>query len=227
MNLGDIVVQQAKGRPEQLLLLHHGMGGHPENMTPLGRRLASAFPRSTVICVCAPRTSALGGYEWFSVAGITDANRIERVAQAMPDFLAEVRSYQQAFDVTPAVTALVGFSQGAVMSLEASFTASPPAGRIVAISGRFAKLPDHAPSHTTIHLLHGKEDRVIPYRLAVEAALRLRELGADFTADIVPFAGHAIHDEIVELAVERLSAHVPKRLWDEAVRAAGKLPGTQ
>lgn len=226
MSPGDVVVQRAQERPEQLVLLHHGMGGAPENMTPLGRRLASAFPRSAVICICAPRPSAMGGYEWFSVAGITEENRIERVAQAMPGFLAQIRSYQQAFDVTPAVTALVGFSQGAVMSLEASAIAAPPAGRIVAISGRYATRPDHAPSHTTIHLLHGKEDRVIPYRLAVEAALRLRELGADFTADIVPFAGHAIHDEIVELVVERLSGHVPKRLWDEALRAAGNLPRT-
>jgi phospholipase/carboxylesterase len=221
----SIVIQAAPGRPEQLILLFHGMGGGPGDLVPLGRRLATAFPRGTVASIAAPFPSATpGGREWFSVAGITEANRIERVAQAMPVFLAEIGAWQRRADVTPAVTALVGFSQGAIMALEACGTAPAPAGRVIAIAGRYARLPDRAPSHTTIHLLHGKEDRVIPYAHAVDAAHRLRDLGGDVTADVVPFTGHGVSEEIVDLALERLQGHVPKRLWDEAVRAANALP---
>ena len=225
MNPQSIVVQQAPGRPAQLILLFHGMGAGPGGLVPLGQRLSSAFPGSTVVSIAAPHPSGdAGGREWFPVAGITEANRIGRVERAMPAFLAEIRAWQQAVDATPAVTALVGFSQGAILSLEASLTPSPPAGRVVAIGGRFARLPDHAPSHTTFHLLHGKEDRVMPYRHAVEAAHRLRVLGGDVTADVVPFAGHGISGEIAGLAVERLLGHVPKRLWEEALRTAQSLP---
>ena len=225
MNTHSIVIQKSSGRPEQLILLFHGMGGSPDGLVPLGRRLASAFPGSTVVSVAAPHPSANpGGHEWFSVAGITETNRIGRVEQAMPAFLAEIREWQQLVDVTPTVTALVGFSQGAIMSLEASVTPSPPAGRVIAIAGRFARLPEHAPSHTTIHLMHGKEDPVIPYRRTIEAAHRLRELGGDVTADVVPFTGHEISGEIADLAVDRLLGHVPKRLWGEAQRTAQSLP---
>ena len=219
-NPHSIVVQQAPGRPEQLLLLFHGVGARPEGLVPLGQRLAKAFPASTVVSVAAPSPSGTaGGYEWFSAAGVTESNRIARVEQAMPAFLAEIRDWQQAADVTATVTALVGFSQGAIMALEASVTPSPPAGRVVAIAGRFAELPDIAPTHTTIHLLHGKEDPIIPYRHAIEAAHRLRELGGDVTADVLPFVGHEINDTIAELAVERLLGHVPRRMWEEAMRA--------
>jgi len=225
VNTDSIVIQAAPGRPEQLILLFHGMGAGPGDLVPLGRRLAAAFPRGTVVSIAAPLPSANpGGREWFAVAGITEANRIERVAQAMPAFLTEIGQWQRRVDVTPSVTALVGFSQGAIMSLEACVTAPAPAGRVIAIAGRYARLPDQAPSHTTIHLLHGKEDRVIPYAHAIDAAHRLRDLGGDVTADVVPFAGHEISGEIADLALTRLQGHVPKRLWDEAVRAAKALP---
>lgn len=225
MSPHSIVVQESSGRPEQLILLFHGVGASPDGLVPLGQRLAAAFPHSTVVSVAAPHASGNpGGREWFSVAGITEANRIARVAQAMPAFLAEIRDWQRSVDVTPTVTALVGFSQGAIMSLEASATPSPPAGRVVAIAGRYARLPERAPAHATIHLLHGKEDPVFPYRHAIDAAHRLRELGGDVTADVVPFTGHEITAEIAELIVERLLGHVPKRMWEEALRAAQALP---
>ena len=130
MDPHSIVVQKSPGRPEQLILLFHGMGATPDGLVPLGQRLASAFPASTVVSIAAPHPSANpGGREWFSVGGITEANRIGRVEQAMPAFAAEIREWQQLTDVTPTVTALVGFSQGAIMSLEASVLPASPAGR--------------------------------------------------------------------------------------------------
>ncbi|HET7866928.1 MAG TPA: esterase [Burkholderiaceae bacterium] len=225
MNPHSIVVQQAAGRPQQLILLFHGVGATPQGLVPLGQRLAAAFPAATVVSVAAPHPSDLSsGYQWFSVQGITEANRPGRVAAAMPAFLAEVQGWQQAQDATAAVTALVGFSQGAIMALESTHSQPAPAGRVVAIAGRFATLPTEPASHTTLHLLHGKGDAVIPYRHTVEAVQHLLGIGADATADVVPFVGHEIHPDIADLVVERLQGHIPKRLWDEALRASPVQP---
>lgn len=65
---------------------------------------------------------------------------------------------------------------------------------------------------------------MIPYRHAVEAAHRLGYLGGDVTADVIPFTGHEIGSEIADLAVERLLGHVPKPMWDDALRMANSLP---
>jgi hypothetical protein len=37
-------------------------------------------------------------------------------------------------------------------------------------------------------------------------------------ADVIPFIGHTIDDELIELLLQRLQSHVPRRIWDEATR---------
>jgi phospholipase/carboxylesterase len=64
---------------------------------------------------------------------------------------------------------------------------------------------------------------VILYKHAIDAAHRLRDLGGDVTADVIPYAGHAITEDMAALAVERLRGYVPKRMWEEAMRAAQAL----
>ena len=220
MNPQAIVLQEAPGGAQQLFLLFHGYGANAEDLAPLGRRLAQAFPQATVVSVAAPEPMGYpGGLQWFPLDGINETNRKARVAEAMPRFLGTIRRWQQHAGVTAAQTALVGFSQGTTMALEASVTSESPAGRVVGLSGRFAQLPTAVPSQVSIHLFHGKADAVVPCQHTIDAAHRLLELGGDVTADVYPFVGHEIRDEIVEAIVQRLSTHVPKRLWDEAMQA--------
>ena len=221
MNSPAIVLQEGPAAARQLFLLFHGYGANAEDLVPLGQRLAQAFPQATVVSLAAPEPMGYpGGRQWFSLDGINETNRKTRVAEAMPGFLGMIRQWQQRAGVTAEQTALVGFSQGTTMALEASVMTESPAGRIVGLSGRFALLPTAVPSHVTIHLFHGKADTVVPCQHTIDAADRLLELGGDVTADVYPFVGHEIRDEIAQAVVQRLSTHVPKRLWDEAMQAA-------
>ena len=79
-------------------------------------------------------------------------------------------------------------------------------------------LPEQVPPTATIHLLHGKEDAVVPYRHTVEAAQHLLRVNADVTADVVPFIGHELAEELIGLLLQRLQSHVPRRIWQEAMR---------
>lgn len=215
MNSPQALILQRPAHAAQLILLFHGVGASAASMTALGQAYARAFPQALVAAVEAPLPSALapGGRQWFSVTDVTEDNRPERVTAALPAFEHAVRHWQQEAGVDAAGTALVGFSQGAIMALEAALQPAPVAARVIAIGGRFARLPEQ-PLHagSTVHLLHGKTDAVLPYRHTVDAALRLRTLGADFTADVLPFVGHELHPELVALAVERLQHHIPARL---------------
>lgn len=58
--------------------------------------------------------------QWFSVSGVTEENRASRLAGAMPALHALVRHAQDRFKILQPDTALVGFSQGAIMALEYS-----------------------------------------------------------------------------------------------------------
>lgn len=211
-----LILQQPSPKAAQLILLFHGVGSNAQSLAGLGQAYAQAFPQAMVVAVDAPHPSELapGGRQWFSVTGVTEENRVERVDAVLPAFEFAVRHWQERSGVGTAGTALVGFSQGAIMALAAALRPEPVAARVIAIAGRFARLPE-APLHegSTLHLLHGKADAVMPYSHAIDGAMRLKALGTDFTADVLPFIGHELHPDLVELAVEKLQQHVPARLW--------------
>jgi phospholipase/carboxylesterase len=207
--------------PRQLMLLLHGVGSSGAAMAPLARALRQAFPQAVLVAPDAPQAFDLGpqGRQWFSVAGITDDNREARVEQALPGFVALVRQLQQQHGVGEDGTALVGFSQGAILSLEASVRHDGLAGRVLAFAGRYARLPMHAPQATTLHLLHGEADAVIPVQHARSAIERLAARQGDATLDIASGVGHELAPALVQRAVWRLQNHIPHRTWAQALGA--------
>lgn len=216
----SLSIQAPVARPAQLFLLFHGVGADEHDLEPLGRFLAAKFPTACVLSIGGSEAADFGGgRQWFSLREIDDTQRPLRVAAALPEFLATIRHWQEVTGVGPAATALVGFSQGAIMALAAAAEATPPCGRVIAIGGRFARLPESVASELTIHLIHGKADPVMPYAHTVAAAEHLIPLGADLTADVLPYLGHAIDDEVLELIHRRLTTHVPRRLWEAAMRS--------
>jgi phospholipase/carboxylesterase len=207
--VSEPILVQSPTPASQLFLLFHGVGASAAGLVPLGQRLAEEFPQAAVVSVPSPHESDLGaGRQWFSVRGVTEDNREERIAAAMPLVERTVHELQRRFVVDAAATTLVGFSQGAIMSLESARMGKALAGRVVSIAGRFAHLPDAAP-HCTVHFIHGQDDAVIPSRLAVDAAERLAALGANVTTDILPHAGHQITPAMANAMLQRLRAPAP------------------
>lgn len=205
--MSDALVIRAPRPADALFLLFHGVGATPASLRPLGERIAGAFPQAAVVAVPGPDASDLGaGLQWFSVRGVTEENRPQRVAATLPRFLATVRHWQQQLGLAPATTTLVGFSQGAILSLEAALAEPPPAARVVALGGRFAGRPQHAPAGARVHLLHGDADLVMPAAHAQQAARDLLALGADVTLDLVPGLGHGIDERMARLLLQRLQA---------------------
>jgi phospholipase/carboxylesterase len=191
----------------QLVLLLHGVGSSAAHLAPLGEAIAQARPRAVVVSVDAPHPSTLGsGREWFSVVGITEQNRPQRIAEILPTFVDTVTHWQQSSGVGAEGTALVGFSQGAILSLEAT-QAQPPgaAARVIALAGRFAQPVRRAPRGLRFHLVHGEQDGVVPASSSSDAARQLQALGADVTLDLLPGLGHAIDARALALAIGYLA----------------------
>ena len=97
----DLVIQQADaaraepGHSAELVLLFHGVGASARDLLPMGEALAEHRPMAWVVSVQAPDPSDFGrGWQWFSVQGVTEANRPGRVAAAMPAFLQRVAAWQ-------------------------------------------------------------------------------------------------------------------------------------
>ena len=219
----------ASGRAELLFLLFHGFGATAAAMAPLAARLAAEYPQAAVLGLDAPDAAggdaeAAAGFQWFAAHGVTEANRPERVAAALPAFVTSVRRLSAHFELPWERTALVGFSQGAIMALEAVQAEPQLAGRVLAFSGRHATAPLHAPRDTTVHLLHGLDDRVIPCGPVIDSAHRLVALGGDVTADVLLGIAHELHPALIDKAIEQLRTFLPKKVWREALAEAPVIP---
>ncbi|MDX5627931.1 MULTISPECIES: esterase [unclassified Brenneria] len=204
MTQQNIVVQNPAA-PQRLVLLFHGVGDTPAGMAPIGRYFAAAFPQALVVSIGGPFSTGYGeGRQWFSVQGVTEENRLARIEEAIPRFVATVRDWQRKSGVDFQHTTLVGFSQGSIMSLEALKAEPHLAGQIIAFSGRFAALPEKPFSDVAVHLIHGDADGVIAVDHARAAAQRFQQLGTACSLDIAPGAGHGIDERMLNQALARL-----------------------
>lgn len=202
----SLLIRPAGPDTRRLLLIFHGVGATPASMVPAARQFADALPDAMVVAVASPFPSDISaGRQWFSVRGVTEADRPARVAAAMPHFVDTVRHWQRQAGVGAEHTWLMGFSQGAIMALEAAQLAPPLAAAVLAFAGRYAQLPDRAPQ-APIHLLHGENDDVIAVAHARAAAARLNELGASVSLDTRAGVGHEPHPALVDCALARLRA---------------------
>jgi phospholipase/carboxylesterase len=160
-----------------------------------------------VVSVDAPFPSPFGrdGRQWFSVAGVTEENRPGRVAEAMPAFLAAVRHWQADSGVAAARTTLLGFSQGAIMALEATQAAQPSvATRVIAIAGRFGHPPRYAAAGVRFHIIHGDADPVIAPRDGKAAAQWIAEQGGSARLHMLAGLGHGIDARVARLVLQAL-----------------------
>ena len=94
------------------------------------------------------------------------------------------------------------------MLLEAVKANPGLASRVVSFGGRFAALPTRRLRHTCVHLLHGEADPVVHCHHSISAAERLLSLGSPVTLDLLPRAGYAIDDSMINAALERLLSAV-------------------
>ena len=195
-----------------LVILLHGVGSNGANMAVLGRALAHALPGFAFESPDAPHGSG-PHREWFSVIGVTEANRPGRVVAARPGFdavvatLIEQHGYSNALDRV----ALLGFSQGSIMALDALASGRWAVGAVVAFSGRLASPPPLAPATgTPLLLVHGDADPIMPSGESIRAAEQLKAAGVRARIAIEPGLGHQVSNAGLAEAARFLDEMLPR-----------------
>lgn len=195
------------GPPDRLIILLHGVGSNAAAMAPLGQRISEGMPRAEVRALQAPQPSDFGpwGRQWFSVRGVTDENRADRLEAAMPVMRQAIERQIEEVQLDWSRTALAGFSQGAMMALRFATGPTPPLS-VVAIAGRIAAPtpPKRGGVGSDILISHGTDDAVVPFSCAAEAASILRASGCRVTLQPIRNHGHSIRSEQIDATVEHL-----------------------
>jgi len=194
------------GSNDSLVVFLHGVGALGADLAPLAKPLSAFLPSAAFVAPDAPARFNGGGAarQWFSVAGITAANRAQRVEQAREGFdrVLSATLAERGFSGRLDRVALFGFSQGAIMALDAIANGRWPVAAVVAASGRLpvAAAPSPAAAATSVLLLHGEFDPVVPAEESRRAAPQLKAAGFAVEARFFPRLGHSISGEGVEAA---------------------------
>ena len=174
-----------------LVLFLHGVGSNGADLRPLSQCFVQALPGAVFLSPdgSQPFDGGGGARQWFSVAGVTEANRPGRIEAARPalDALIDAAKAQAKADRV----ILIGFSQGSIMALDA--LARGKVSEVVAFAGRLAFNGTPTPQpQARVLLVGGTTDQVISHRLSTEAGERLSAAGVDARVVILPGVPHTI-----------------------------------
>ena len=182
-----------------LVLMLHGLGSNGADLRPLSQYFAESLPGAVFLSPDGTQAFDGGGKarQWFSVAGVTEANRPARIEAVRPalDALMDAAKLQAKADHV----ILIGFSQGSIMALDA--LARGKVAEVVAFAGRlaFAGKPTPHPQARAL-LVGGTTDQVISHRLSTEAGERLSAAGVNTKVVILPGVPHTITSEGIAAA---------------------------
>lgn len=195
-----------------LVILLHGVGSNGADLAPLGESWKARLPGVVFAAPNAPEPSNFGsGYQWFSVAGVTEEDRPARITAARTAFDTVISGLVEQHGFTDRLdrVVLVGFSQGTIMSLDAVASGRWPVAAVVGFSGRLASAHPLKPSSATkILLVHGTSDNVIPSWETEKATDELKALGMSVETIIEPGLGHTISIGGADRACDFLEAVV-------------------
>src|SRR5438552_6741618 len=126
------------GKPRRLVILLHGLGADGNDLIGLAPYWATLLPTAEFLAPNAPFPCDMAppGYQWYSWQQREPAAALAGVRAAAPilDAFIDEALAQRGLDESD--LALVGFSQGTVMSLYVGFRRAKPIAGIVGFSGR-------------------------------------------------------------------------------------------
>ncbi len=188
------------GAAGSLVILLHGVGADGNDLIGLAPHFARVLPDTAFVSPNAPYPCDMApmGYQWFSIQTQDTALRLAAIRQTSEILNAFIDAQLAAHGLSDDRLALVGFSQGTMMSLFIAPRRDNPCAGIMAYSGRLeggAELAHEIKSRPPVMMVHGDQDELLPVTSMTDAAARLVDNGLQVETHVRPGLGHGI-DEV-------------------------------
>ena len=198
-------LEPRSGPARQLVVFLHGYGADGNDLIDIGRAWQGLLPHAAFVSPHAPRpcSQAPTGREWFPLTFRNPEERWTGVNEAAPILEAFLDAELKRRNLSPAALALVGFSQGTMMSLHVGLRRAVPPAAIVGYSGMLVVPENVDPdsfaaeirSRPPVLLVHGDADQLIPVQALLHAAQGLAALEVPVQWHISAGIGHGIDQE--------------------------------
>lgn len=199
----------AKGQAKSLLVFLHGYGANGADLLGLADVMGPHLPGVAFVAPDAPEPCRGGGFgfQWFPVPWIDGSAQAE-ADTGLEASTADINGFLEARladeGLTPDRLVLVGFSQGAMMSMHVAPRRDKEVAGIVAISGRLLRpelLAAEAKVKPPVLLIHGDQDPVVPFSDMGKAGDALTAAGFPTYGHIMKGTGHGIAPDGVGVAL--------------------------
>jgi phospholipase/carboxylesterase len=220
-NLDYISYGETKN-PKHLVIFLHGYGSNKENLITLAHHFFDCLPDSLFVSPNAPLSLANDfpdgnffdyGNKWFSIAANPgdktfessfkrSAPEIKQSNQILSSFIDELL---KKFNLPDKKLFLLGFSQGAMMSIYQGLTRKEEIAGVIAYSGKvilpisLSEYSQDILSKPHIALFHGKKDTIVVFDNFLQSKDVLRRFDIPFEAHEFENLEHQIIAEEIEI----------------------------
>ncbi len=202
-------------KPDNAIILLHGVGADGENLIGLADFMLKDFPDTVFIAPNGPFGYDMAppgyGYQWFSLADRRPEvllAGLQTVAPIVDKFIDEV---MEEYNLPANKIALIGFSQGTMTSLYVAPRRAEKLAAVVGYSGALLapeRLKTEVKTHPDICLIHGEIDDVVPAQATLNAQPVLHENGFHAEIHLRPNLPHSIDPEGIAIATKFLKSRL-------------------
>jgi phospholipase/carboxylesterase len=192
----------ARGAATHLVVLCHGYGADGNDLLGLAPHWQRLLPTAAFVAPNAPERCAGGpsGYQWFPISRLDPQEMAKGVQSAAPRLDAFLEAELARLELPAERMALVGFSQGTMMSLNVGLSRAKKPAAIVGYSGTLTgDVENLGPDTPPILLVHGDQDPMIPPQALFQSASALGRAGAAVQWHLSPGIGHSIDEQGLEM----------------------------
>lgn len=200
------LIIRGKNKPQKILIFLHGYGADPESFSDVGKYIVDNIDGIDAVLPYGFNFCARCGigYEWFPMDTDSILDWRKDIVSASNKMIEFIDSVKEKYNVSSENVILSGFSQGAMLALDAGIKAE--VGWIIAFSGILVdeSVLDKKNKKTKIALMHGDSDEVLPLSSMIAAVDEFKERGIDIKTLIVPRLNHSIDMKEMNFALDFL-----------------------
>ena len=210
---GPIIEPSSGNPPKQMIIFVHGYGADGNDLIGLANYFQSTLPEAIFLSPHAPEACSMNpsGYQWFDLTSTDPAVLWSKILVAADHLNEFIDSKLLEYNIAEENLALIGFSQGTMMSLHVSLRRINTMAAALGYSGRLIGadlLKNDLISKPSIYLIHGDQDPMVHYQESLTAEKVLKEYGVDIKTHISEHTQHSIAEDGLRIGVDFLTSEL-------------------
>tara|TARA_B100000945_G_scaffold174405_1_gene139776 strand:+ start:2243 stop:2899 length:657 start_codon:yes stop_codon:yes gene_type:complete len=208
-----LINPSSKSTPKNIVVLCHGYGGDGKDISVLAGYWKNFLPDTLFVCPNAPEICKVNqaGFQWFDLMDQTEDEILSKSLIAEKKLNHFINELIEKNKVDNKNIALVGFSQGCMISIQTAIKRKDQIKCLIGYSGKLLNkdhLQKNINSRPEIYLMHGDIDQVVPINSLLEAKHFFNENKYKINTKIFKGCEHRIPNEGLSIGLEFLKKNL-------------------